>query len=114
MVKVLNFPEENVSKLVPLHPKDESMGTKLCVFSRNIFLESEDIKTCALEEKVTLMKWGNALVKSLEPEITLELLMEDKDFKNTKKLNWIAATESVLEVETVEYDHILTRADAID
>jgi len=41
------------------------------------------------------MGWGNAYVKQLIPNVELELVLEDKSFKNTKKFSWIAAVDSV-------------------
>lgn len=60
------------------------------------------------------MKWGNALVKQLTPHVELELILSDKDFKSTKKINWISTVDSLVHAEIIEYDHILTKADAVD
>lgn len=64
---------------------------------------------------MTLMKWGNAVVKRKEVNdgcVTLfaELNLEDQDFKKTKKLTWVAVDESSnFEVTLVEYDHLITK-----
>lgn len=62
------------------------------------------------------MKWGNAVVStkdvSEDGKITLhaDLHLEDKDFKKTKKLTWIAIDERTnLEVTLVELDHLITK-----
>lgn len=113
LVTITNLPDEVVTKLVPLHPKNDDIGNKICLFSNKIYVERDDIASLAVNEKITLMKWGNATVKTLNP-CTVELDLNDKDFKSTKKINWLAAVDNLLEVEIIEYDHLLTRADAVD
>jgi glutamyl-tRNA synthetase len=61
------------------------------------------------------MKWGNATVSSVET-IDGQLVLhanvdtEDKDYKKTKKITWIAAdTQSNLEITLVELDHLITK-----
>lgn len=68
-------------------------------------------------EKITLMKWGNAIVKSIDlatKTAVCELILEDKDFKKTKKLNWVPHVEQCQKLELIEYDHILTMKNATD
>lgn len=61
-----------------------------------MFLENEDAKTLVSGEKVTLMKWGNVRLTNVvvkedgSIEITAEDLPDDKDYKGTKKINWLA------------------------
>ena len=47
-------------------------------------------------EKITLLKWGNAIVTKKEESngdlvLHVDLLPEDKYFKKTKKITWITA-----------------------
>lgn len=60
------------------------------------------------------MKWGNAVVLQLEPSVKLELDLNDKNFKNTAKLNWIPNTKSLIEIDIIEYEHLLTQEAAVD
>jgi glutamyl-tRNA synthetase len=42
--------------------------------------------------------------------LTADLCLEDKDFKKTKKLTWIANDpQSVFEITLVEFDHLITK-----
>lgn len=59
------------------------------------------------------MKWGNAIVKKLNPH-EVELKLDDKDYKGTKKFNWISNIDQNITVEINEFDNILSRADAVD
>ena len=61
------------------------------------------------------MKWGNATVSKREEKdgvITLwaDLCVEDKNFKGTKKITWIAVDSATnFEVTLVELDHLITK-----
>ena len=59
------------------------------------------------------MKWSNCSITRVEPQLDgsiflyAELLESDKDFKSTKKLNWISAKTPFVKVNLIEYDHLL-------
>lgn len=61
------------------------------------------------------MKWGNVTISSKE-EVDGQIVMhgtinlDDKDYKKTKKLTWIAVDKNTnLEVTLVELDHLITK-----
>lgn len=60
------------------------------------------------------MKWGNAYVRKITKNedgtlsLDVELAVEDKDFKNTKKFGWLAKESPLTPVYLVEYDHLIT------
>jgi len=63
-----------------------------------------------------MMKWGNVTITEkgkTESGATLlkgEVNPDDKDFKKTKKLHWIAKDDNtVFEVTLVELDHLITK-----
>jgi glutamyl-tRNA synthetase len=66
-------------------------------------------------EKITLMKWGNAIITKKEEKdgfitIWADLTLDDKDYKKTKKVTWIAIDENTnFEVTLVELDHLITK-----
>jgi tRNA synthetases class I (E and Q), anti-codon binding domain len=62
------------------------------------------------------MKWGNVTISSKEVHenglFTLKgkLDLNDKDFKKTKKITWLAADpETLCEVTMIEYDHLISK-----
>jgi len=62
------------------------------------------------------LKWGNCKItakkegKNGKLSLTGELLPEDKDFKKTKKLTWIAEDKNTnVEVEIWELGHIISK-----
>jgi glutamyl-tRNA synthetase len=102
---------------VPVHPKNTALGTRPLNRTNELYIEFEDANTLQVGEKVTLMKWGNVVISSIEPQgdgllLKANLKEDDKDFKTTKKVNWLAKP-NLVKVNLVEYDHLLT-VDKVD
>jgi len=111
-----NGPETLKVETHPLHQKNADLGNKAVLYGKEIYIERGDAKDVNVGEKVTLMKWGNAVItlKEERPDGTIELhadlAVEDKDFKGTKKLTWIAIDEKTnFEITLVELDHLITK-----
>ena len=74
------------------------MNYTLNLSSQIIFIKciNRDATKLVEGEKVTLMKWGNFIIKKIEKQeneslvLIADYLAEDKDFKNTKKINWLS------------------------
>ena len=72
------------------------MGNKILFKSNRLYIEFEDANCLKAGEKVTLMKWGNFLIESIKESengsliLTANYLPDDKDFKSTKKINWLS------------------------
>ncbi|EGR33496.1 hypothetical protein IMG5_051190 [Ichthyophthirius multifiliis] len=109
---VVNGPETEESFEVALHPKNAEMGNKQIFKSKDLLIEYDDAKLLKVDQIVTFMKWGNMKVLDIQEnqEGTLKLLLEylpdNKDFKNTIKVNWLANSQ-LTQVLLVEYDHLL-------
>ena len=64
-------------------------------------------------EKVTLMNWGNVMIKEKELQEDGSYLMiggylpEDKDFKKTNKITWLAEGSDIFIAQLVEYDYLI-------
>lgn len=62
------------------------------------------------------MNWGNVLIqtKELQPDgsysLTGEYLPDDKDFKTTKKITWLAEGTNLVIANLIEYDHLIKTA----
>eukprot|EP00830_Metopus_es_P003638 TRINITY_DN1339_c0_g2_i2.p1 TRINITY_DN1339_c0_g2~~TRINITY_DN1339_c0_g2_i2.p1 ORF type:complete len:526 (+),score=118.84 TRINITY_DN1339_c0_g2_i2:25-1602(+) len=100
---------------VPLHQKNEALGKKELFFSNKIMIENADAKTLQPNEKITLYKWGNCIVTGIKEEagkltLTGKLVLEDKDFKSTKKITWIPCDPSLnIDCKIIEFDHLITK-----
>lgn len=81
---------------IPLHQQNPQLGDKIQYRSKNVYIEYEDAVTIQKDEKVTLMKWGNAKITEITKkenggfQLVGEYLEDDKDFKSTKKINWLS------------------------
>lgn len=114
---IANGPDVPYSEPKPRHPKNPAIGTRMVTYSRSIFLDQADAASLAKDEKVTLMSWGNVIVKEINTsaygttrDLLLMLQLDDKDFHGTKKITWLAGEKaSLVEVELWEFDHLLTK-----
>lgn len=108
-----------------LHSKYAELGKKKVVTSQSIIITQEDAASLKEDEELTLMNWGNAIVrkihKSLNPigllpgqtqKITgldLELHLQG-DFKTTeKKITWLSTDQELIPVKLYEFDHLITK-----
>ena len=105
----------------PKHGKNPSIGVKKVAYSDEILLEQVDVQNLAQDEEITLMNWGNAIVRkvchSLNPlhlkdvtALELELHLQG-DFKATKqKLTWLSSKgPELIPVELVDFDYLITK-----
>lgn len=120
--------EEPYSESKPKHAKYD-LGEKKVVFSKNVILEQEDARTFDQDEEITLMNWGNAIVRKIEYEssdgkadivdgvkslgnvksIEFDLHLEG-DFKTTKKkVTWLSTDQDLVKVELHTFDHLLSK-----
>ena len=96
-----------------------SLGTKKVWYSASIIMEQEDVQTLAQDEEITLMNWGNAIVRkishSLNPfsksisGVELELHLQGDVKKTQKKLTWLSNDQELVPVELVDFDHLITK-----
>ena len=98
---MVNGPAEMTMETVLLHKQNANLGNKVIYKSRKLLLESEDAASLVVGEKITLMNWGNARILSIVSKdgslfLEAEALDEDKDWKGTKKLNWISEESSLV------------------
>lgn len=96
-----------------------SLGNKKVWFSENLLMEQEDAQAFEQDEEITLMNWGNAIVRKISHSILglgktvtgleLELHLQG-DVKNTKKkVTWLSTDQELVPVEIVDYDHLITK-----
>jgi glutaminyl-tRNA synthetase len=122
-----NFPEEGVALDVANHPKDESMGTRKLMFTREVYIDREDFreqanrkyKRLVLNDEVRL-RYGfvikaNEVVKDAQGEITEIRCTYDPDTlgKNPEGrkvrgvIHWVSA-EHGLPAEVRVYEPLFT------
>ncbi|KAK5993838.1 Glutamyl-tRNA synthetase [Cladobotryum mycophilum] len=99
----------------PKHPKNPSVGTKKVVYSSSVYVDQEDAKSFKDNEEVTLMGWGNAIIRGIPtedpiPTLTAELNLKG-DFKATeKKITWLSAEGfDLVPAELWDFDYLITK-----
>lgn len=114
-VKLLNGPKEPSTESKPKHKKNPDIGNKDVIFADQVLIDQADADLTEGEE-VTFMDWGNIIVskvvkgddgvvKSIEANLHLE-----GDFRKTsKKLTWLADTKDKVEIDMVDFDHLITK-----
>ncbi|KAL9126090.1 MAG: hypothetical protein Q9217_004806 [Psora testacea] len=105
----------------PKHGKNHEIGTKKVAYSTEILIEQTDAQNFAQDEEITLMNWGNAIIRkithSMNPlhhkdvtSLELELHLQG-DFKATKqKITWLSTQgQELIPVELVDFDYLITK-----
>ncbi|XP_014470889.1 PREDICTED: bifunctional glutamate/proline--tRNA ligase [Dinoponera quadriceps] len=122
-VEVMDAKEEWLT--VQNHPKDPSKGTKRVRVGPKIFIEKEDAESLVEGQNTTFISWGNLTIRKIEKKdgtvvgVKTSLNLDDKNYKDTLKITWLAAplaTESDEKPEeadavpcyAVYFDHIMS------
>eukprot|EP00331_Platyophrya_macrostoma_P031979 CAMPEP_0176439066 /NCGR_PEP_ID=MMETSP0127-20121128/19702_1 /TAXON_ID=938130 /ORGANISM="Platyophrya macrostoma, Strain WH" /LENGTH=616 /DNA_ID=CAMNT_0017823225 /DNA_START=55 /DNA_END=1905 /DNA_ORIENTATION=+ len=111
-LKLTNRGPEPEITTVPVHPQNPALGTRPLFRTNELYLEYDDAKDFKVDEKITLMKWANCIIKTIKQEgeglcFEAELAEHDTDFKSTKKVNWLPKSDLLANVTLVEYDHLI-------
>ncbi|KAJ1670929.1 glutamate--tRNA ligase, partial [Spiromyces aspiralis] len=64
--KVANVPNTPFTKEISKHKKNAALGTKFTSYTDTIVLDQYDAASFEQDEEITLMDWGNVVVKSIE------------------------------------------------
>ncbi|KAH9900967.1 glutamate-tRNA ligase [Cubamyces lactineus] len=118
-VTVKGGPATPEVKNVPKHKKNPEVGEKQTVYSSQIFVEQEDAVSFEDQEEVTLMDWGNAIVRSkttnesgIITAIEMELHLEGDFRKTKKKITWLAqpaGEHALVETTLLDHDYLITK-----
>ena len=95
----------------------QSLGKKVRLFARTVWLQQEDVAAIAANEEVTLMSWGNAIVRAIEKGadgkvtgLSGELHLAGDVKKTKKKLTWLADTpDNLVDMELIDLDFLLLK-----
>ncbi|KAK4168070.1 putative glutamate--tRNA ligase, cytoplasmic [Cladorrhinum sp. PSN259] len=108
-------PAEPFTADKPRHPKNKEVGTKKVAFANEFLLDQADAKSFKEGEEITLMAWGNAIVKKIDagdpiPTITVELNLQGDVKKTEKKVTWLASKgQDLVSAELWEFDYLITK-----
>ncbi|XP_059690045.1 bifunctional glutamate/proline--tRNA ligase [Gavia stellata] len=105
-------------KEVAKHPKNADVGLKPVWYGSRVLIEGADAETLTEGEVVTFINWGNIIITKLNRNssgrivsIDAKLNLENKDFKKTTKITWLAETPHAPLIPTVcvNYEHLITK-----
>ncbi|KAH7661658.1 Glutamyl/glutaminyl-tRNA synthetase protein [Dioscorea alata] len=115
ILSLSNGPEKPFVRVIPRHKKYEGAGMKATTYTRRIWLDYADASLISEGEEVTLMDWGNAIVKEIKKEngiVTqlLGVLHLEGSVKTTKlKLTWLPETDELVNLSLLEFDHLIKK-----
>ncbi|XP_013779580.1 bifunctional glutamate/proline--tRNA ligase-like [Limulus polyphemus] len=104
---------------VPKHPKNPDVGMKTVWTGPHIVIDRADAEAMKDGENVTFINWGNLLIKFIKKnslgqveQIEATLNLDNKDYKKTLKVTWLANTEKAPLVPCVfiYFDHLITKS----
>ncbi|CZR65383.1 probable glutamate--tRNA ligase [Phialocephala subalpina] len=112
---VINGPDKAYTEDKPKHGKNPAVGIKKVAFSKHLIFDQEDVKLFKQDEEITLMNWGNAIVRKINgsnpiTDIELELHLEGDVKKTEKKVTWLSTDgQDLVKAEVWEFDHLFTK-----
>ena len=123
---VLGAPEAPRTDEKELHAKNPEVGKKKVIYSKHIILDQDDARSFEEDEEITLMNWGNAIVRkktlSLNPmnlvksasektvsELELELHLQGDVKKTSKKVTWLSTDQELVPLVMYDFDYLITK-----
>ncbi|XP_034427506.1 bifunctional glutamate/proline--tRNA ligase isoform X8 [Hippoglossus hippoglossus] len=106
-------------KEVVKHPKNIEVGMKEVWYGPRVLIEGADAETFSEGEMVTFINWGNLIITKINKAadgkvVSMEarLNLDNKDYKKTTKITWLAETSSapLLPTICINYLPLITKA----
>lgn len=116
IVDVPGLKEERLQ--VAVHPKNPALGQREVVVAPQLLVDQVDAQAMKAGDNVTFIGLGNLKIKSVDKgaqgkvsKIVAEPNLDDKNYKNTLKVTWLAKTPSapLVPCKCVFFDHILSK-----
>lgn len=116
LLTLTNGPEKPFVRIIPRHKKYEPAGKKATTFTNKIWLEHTDAASISQGEEVTLMDWGNAIVREIKKDSNNKIvgligeLHLEGSVKSTKlKLTWLPDTDELVHLSLIEFDYLIKK-----
>ncbi|KAM9317202.1 bifunctional glutamate/proline--tRNA ligase [Gastrophryne carolinensis] len=109
--------QEGVNE-VAKHPKNSEVGVKPVWYGPRVLIEGADAETLSEGEMVTFINWGNLNISKINRDsggkivsLDAKLNLENKDYKKTTKITWLADTSKAPFTPTtcVTYEHLISK-----
>lgn len=105
---------------VAIHPKNDALGKKTVTLGPKVYIDYVDAEALKEGENATFINWGNLLINKIHKNfmgkitgIDASLNLNNKDFKKTLKLTWLAVEEkkdAYPQTYCVYFDNIISKA----
>ncbi|GLT38579.1 hypothetical protein SLA2020_128210 [Shorea laevis] len=116
LLTLTNGPDDPFCRIIPRHKKYDGAGEKATTYTKRIWVDHADAECISVDEEITLMDWGNAIVKEIikdqDGNITqlVGVLHLEGSVKTTKlKLTWLPETKELINLTLVEFDYLITK-----
>lgn len=106
-------------KEVAKHPKNAEVGMKEVWYGPRVLVEGADAETFTEGEMVTFINWGNLIITKINKgangkvlSMDARLALDNKDYKKTTKITWLADTNSapLLPTICINYQPLISKA----
>uniref|UniRef100_A0AAX7UYD9 WHEP-TRS domain-containing protein n=1 Tax=Astatotilapia calliptera TaxID=8154 RepID=A0AAX7UYD9_ASTCA len=102
-------------KEIAKHPKNAEVGMKEVWYGPRVLIEGADAETFTEGETVTFINWGNLIITKInkyDHRLDDLLNLDNKDYKKTTKITWLAETNNSLPVPAicVNYQPLISKA----
>ncbi|XP_061876691.1 bifunctional glutamate/proline--tRNA ligase isoform X5 [Entelurus aequoreus] len=106
-------------KEVAKHPKNAEVGVKQVWYGPRVLVEGADAETFSVGEVVTFINWGNLIITKINKAADGKVLsmdarldLDNKDFKKTTKITWLAESNSapLLPTVCINYQPLISKA----
>uniref|UniRef100_A0A5B7BD11 glutamate--tRNA ligase n=1 Tax=Davidia involucrata TaxID=16924 RepID=A0A5B7BD11_DAVIN len=116
LLTLTDGPEVPFVRIIPRHKKHEGAGEKATTYTKGIWIDHADAECVSVDEEITLMDWGNAIIKEIKKDqdgnvtqLTGVLHLQGS-VKTTKlKLTWLPETSELVNLTLVEFDYLITK-----
>lgn len=120
LLTLTNGPDKPFVRIIPKHKKCEGAGEKATTYTKSIWIDQADAASISADEEITLMDWGNAIVKEIIKDqdgnisqLTGILHLEGS-VKTTKlKLTWLPETNELVNLTLMDFDYLITKKKVI-
>lgn len=109
-------PDDPFVRIVPKHKKYAGAGEKATTYTKKIWIDYDDAVSISENEEVTLMDWGNAIVKEIQKDQVGNvthlsgILHLEGSVKTTKlKLTWLPESDELVKLSLVDFDYLITK-----
>jgi glutamyl-tRNA synthetase len=115
LLTLTNGPDEPFVRILPRHKKYAGAGKKATTFANRIWLEYADASVISVGEEVTLMDWGNAIIREIKTDdgtitqLVGELHLEGSVKMTKLKLTWLSDIEDLVSLSLVDFDYLINK-----